>query len=341
VSPANRYLPTYRAAELHLTCQMARRGESMAFVGVAGIGKSNLFKILQDGREFKTQYLGDAVDRVHFAAVDATTWQQTPLHLWQLMAEALQLSTGTLGTPPADTVVPLSEEERIRRRLQSHIDWICQQLGHQLVFVLDDFDAGFKAGPLTMLEQLYSLRSAGNRGQLAYLTFTKRLPHVLGRHYGLGDSSKFYDLLRRNIYALGPYTPEDTRQMLRHLNHQAGSPLGREALGQIEFLAGGHGGLTKAIFDTWLREPPASTAYHDHFAAKGDVRAECRRLLRGLHSQEQAAALRLAQGRGTTADAPLLDHLARRGLLLDTQSGRWFSALFSTYLRTTKEEPSP
>src|SRR6185295_4765003 len=114
-------------------------------------------------------------------------WQRTPLGLWKIMLDALDQATQELTSPlpPVDKVIPISEEERVLNTLRSRLQWICQELEHQVMFVLDDFDAVFEIGPLSMLEWLSGLRSEGNREALSYLVFTKRLPHVLGQSHNL------------------------------------------------------------------------------------------------------------------------------------------------------------
>ncbi len=326
-----RYLPTYRQDELALITSYARRGESLCLVGVAGIGKSNIVRILRSDNDFKTRYLGNDVARIRFAAVDINRWQRTPVHLWRLMLEAAQAATTDLPPPPASAIVPMSEEERICQRLQNHIDWVCQSQQRQLVFVLDDCDLMLSSGPLSMIDNLNTFRDAGNPGKLSYLLFTKRLPHVLGRPLELG-ASKFYDLIKRSIFALGLYSFADARQMMRYLNAQAESPLRREELAHIEHLGGGHSGLLRTIFDTWLRSTPDRQDMIGFFARQTDIQAECHRILRGLHEQEREVAVRFSRGRLGADDAPLLEHLVRRSLILERNPPIWFSPLMAPVL---------
>lgn len=335
-----RYLPTYRENELSHICDYARRGESLCLVGVAGVGKSNIVRILRSDNERKALYLAGDVARVRFAAVDINRWQRTPVHLWQLMLEAVQAATADLAQPPASTIVPMSEEERVSQRLQNHIDWICQTQQRQIMLILDDSDPLLSSGPLSAINNLNALRDAGNPGKLSYLLFSKRLPQVLGRAIELG-SSKFYDLIKRNVFALGLYSLDDAQQMARFLNAQARSPLRREELAQVVDLTGGHGGLLRTIFETWLKAPPNHQDFVGYFARHLDVQAECRRILRCLHPAEQQSALLLAKGMATPEDAPVLDHLMRRGLLASSNPPRWFSPLMAEFLRAeplTKEK---
>jgi hypothetical protein len=328
-----RYTLSYRQAEIALVCRLAQRGESLCFVGVAGTGKSNLVQILRDRPEYRAPHLGEESERILFPVVDATVWQGSALHLWQLMLENLQQVTSRLARPVnGEKIIALSDEERLRRRLKNDIDWLCQTMGYRIMFILDDFDSVLREATLDVLEQLAYLRSAGNKEKLCYLVYTKRLPHVLGRSKNLAINSKFYDLVRYNIYALGMYTPGDTQQMLAHLNDMVAAPLSSEALDQIEWLSGRHPRLIKVIFEVWQRETPTHNDLVAFFASKPDVRDECMRIVQGLHEQEQLVAARLAQGRHQAEDEATLDHLRRRGLLVDTPPG-WFSPLLQEYLR--------
>ena len=245
----SRYQATYRQEEIELIIRFALRGKSLGFVGLAGIGKSNIVNFLREIDEHSAP-TGWDMARFHFPIVDATYWQQNP-------TQSVENHVGCAGpghsgayaaASPGDKVIPISEEERVLNTLRSRLQWICQELEHQVMFVLDDFDAVFEFGPLSMLERLSGLRSEGNREALSYLIFTKRLPHMLGQSHNLEHESKFYDLFRHHIYALEPYAPEDAFHMLKHLNEVAGNPLRERDLAQIRQLAGGHPSVAENCF---------------------------------------------------------------------------------------------
>jgi hypothetical protein len=190
-----------------------------------------------------------------------------------------------------------------------------------------------------MLEQLSTLRNAGNRNRLSYLLFTKKLPAVLGRAHPLQNNSKFYDLFKDHIYALEPYNREDAQQMLIFLNENAGKPLRTTDLILIrERLSGGHAGLAKIIFDSWRRTEPDPEDVVGSFAEKPEVRNECQRIYQGLHPDEQKVAQQLVRNQQTAADQDVIDHLIRRGLVVNQTADQWFSPLFVAFLRSHAEE---
>ena len=336
VSP--RYTADYRKDELALICQYAWRGESLCFVGVAGTGKSNIVRILRYSDEMKSQYLRGNVAGVLFPVVDATTWDQTPRGLLGLLVNALDGVTAHLPPVPEPKVTALDDVERTMRKLQTELRWLCEHHDLRIMFILDDCDDVLRLGPLHMLERLNTLRSAHCREHLSYLLFTKKLPHVLGRAHHLEEKSKTYDLFKLNVFALRLYKPDDTRQMLKHLNELAGHPLGRDALARVGWLSGGHARLTKVLFEEWVQYPPDTGDLVSYFSFLPTVMRECARLFHGLHAQEQVVARRLARGRILNADQLTIDHLIRRGLVTIGPDGKgtWFSPLCENYLRTEK-----
>ncbi len=330
-----RYQAKYREYEIGQIIRLARRGESLGFIGVAGVGKSNIVNFLRD-IQHNVPHFEQKVVRIYFPVVDATQWQGTPISLWTIILEALNQATKALSPPVEDSqAIPISEEERILNRLQKRLNWLCQEAGYQVMFILDDFDVVIETGPLAMLERLNVLRSEGNRELLSYLVFTKRLPHILGRGYHIEHKSKFYDLFRHNIYALAPYTQNDAMRMLKHLNEVAGNPLPDDHLEQICQLAGGHARLLKIVFNVWVEEG-VSGIKAKYFADKPDIRQECQRILLNLHQHEQQVALQSTQGQYTAEDQPVIDHLLRRGLLLKSDPITWFSPLMTRFLATYK-----
>lgn len=330
-----RYAATYRQQEINRICHSARIGESLCLIGVAGTGKSNITNFLHsDPYSYKPQYLGRDAGSIHFPVIDGNTWNQTPEGLWTQMLDALADTTAHLNTPPPDPkIVQLYADQSIFSKLKAQVRSLCQQHGQRLMFILDDFDTVIHTGPLDMLEQFSALRNDGNRDLLSFLVFTKRLPSILERVHGKGESSKFYDLFSNNIFALGLYNADDVHQMLQYLNESAGRPLRSQEMVQIKTLCGGHARLLKLVFDLWRTTPPDSANTVAYFGEKPDIRNECRRILQGLHEQEQDVALRIAQGTNSPEDNAVIDHLIRRGLLENTGRWVWFSPLFEQYLR--------
>lgn len=333
-----RYLPSYRENALHHICTCAREGNSLNFVGVAGSGKSNITDLLRyDLHNYKPRYLNNHVETVHFPRVDIPEWDGTPAELWEMMLEDLIEVTKHLEQPqnPDTKVLSLqNRDERALARLRTRVKWVCQDLRHTVMFMLDDIDRILMSGPVDMLETLYNLRARGNKGYLSYLLFTKKMPHVLGREFELDGKVKFYDLITSNIYVLGLYNDIDARQMLLYLNAQSLTPLTRDELLLIQSLGGGHSGIIKAVYTSWQRLRPSSPIdVRDFYSNSPDILRECSRVFENLHGHEQEVALRVAKNKDTPDDKVMIQFLCARGLITGDNPYRWFSKLFEIFLQ--------
>lgn len=339
--PSNppRYRPDYRAVEMQLLARLILAGDSLCFVGVAGVGKSNLIGFLRQCPDYTQAYFGAEIERILFPYVDVNLWDQTPEGLWRLMLDAL--AAETVALPPArdGSVIPFSPEDRAFTRVRNRLHGICQGHQRRVVIVMDDFDRALEVGPLRMLEQLSGLRADGNKGLLSYLVFTKRLPHILGCAHGLTKGSKFYDLFKHNLYALEPCVPTDARQIVEHLNLTSTKRVGSQDLARICALGGGHAGLLKNIFRVCVEYGlPSGNDAASRLVGYLDVRMECRRILECMHEQEQQVALLVAKGQYTSTHMDTVDHLIRRGILVTPRPPQWFSPVMAKYLSDVAPE---
>ena len=110
-------------------------------------------------------------------------------------------------------------------------------------------------------------------------------------------------------------------------------------LARICALAGGHAGLLKNIFRVCVEQGlPSGNDTPDRLVGYQDVCVECRRIVDGLHEQEQEVALLVAKGQYTSAHADTVAHLIKRGILLEAEPLQWFSPVLASYLRDGTSE---
>lgn len=336
-----RYPPDYRQAELKLIYGLILERKSIAMVGLAGVGKSNLVRYLRDGLQAE-RYLGSAAGRIVFVEVNAVRWDGKPVTLWQLMGGSLLRATEHIAAPvDPNSILHLSEEQHYFDWLKAQLRLVCLKHGYQVVFILDNFDPVLSQGPLAMIDSLSDVRAsgdAGSVGSVSYIMFTQRLPHLLISKYHQGQESSFCKLIRPHTYALRPYTEKDARQMAEYLNRKRPHPLHHRQIATVLALAGGHAGLISAIFDDWPLNGDLQPDPISYFAEQVDVQAECRRILQSLHSWEQETAVALAQGLTPAPRWDFVELLATRGVLIDTKPIKWFSPLWQRFLQS---QPRP
>ncbi len=330
----NRFPPHFRADEIALITDFARRGLSSAFVGIAGIGKSNLLNCLRTQHRSLPAPTGEPLD-LHYVVVIGNEWDGTPGGFWRLLRAEVEQTVGI-----SSNVIPWGSEqaERHSQMLRGLLRDFSRQPDRRLVIVLDDVDKLLQRGPLDLLEQLRTLRDE-NRDILSYLLFSKRLPHRLGQGMNLRTDSKFYELFMNRIYALRPYNREDARAMLTYLNAQVAVPLTSSTLSSIVYLAGGHAMLLKLIHEIYLAEAPTGDVVVA-LARHSDIHDACRRILQSLHYHEQMVLHRLARHQPHDAtDAPALTLLRTRGLLIGPRD-EIFTPVFGQYLANLPALPA-
>lgn len=327
MTTTERFTADFRADELALITDLARRGLSLAFVGVAGIGKSNLLSALRLRHAALPSPAGPLSLRL--VVLDGNNWDGSPAGFWRLARQETEQSLGVSAN-----FLPLATDPSDRNNLivRNLVGNACRQPHLRLLFVLDDADRLLQNGPLDLLGQLRSLRDE-NRDVFSYLLFTKRLPHRLGAGLNLRTDSKFYELFSSRIYALCPYQQTEARQMLHYLNDASDRPLRAPALATILFLSGGHAMLLKHLHELWLEQPPSEEGVLATVVRHPDIADVCGRVVRSLHAHEQDVLKKLTRGQPLApADAPAMTMLQKRGLLVGARN-QCFSPVLERFVR--------
>jgi hypothetical protein len=326
--PFPRFSPDYRRDELALITDYARRGLSCAFIGIAGIGKSNLLNCLAQRYRTITALDGTSLS-LQTVVLDCNDWNGEAADFWRL----LRRETEKVLSPT--NVIPLSGDPVVRDNIviRQLVATFCSQPNQRLIIVLDDADKLFTRGPLELLEQLRTLRDE-NRDALSFLLFVKQLPHRLGRAIHLTHESKFYQLFDSHLFTLRPYNQADAWHMLCFLNAQAAQPLTSATLRTIYHLTDGHATLLKLVHERYLTQPPSAQNPIGDLLAHPPIRQACERILRSLHRHEQQVLWMLTHDQKPgMADTPALILLRHRGLLVEPND-RIFSLLFENYLKS-------
>ena len=319
-----RYPPTYRSAEVQLIARFARGGKSCAFMGVAGVGKSNLLEFLRHHYRPPDPNAPDIL----YVSIDCNDWDGTEEGFWRLMLTEIwhDLDLGNNGFRHVLTADdPHLEVRELVKRQCCHQD-------QRLVFVLDDCDRLLAQGPLELLEALDTLRDY-HRDRLGYLLFVKRLPHLLGKKLHLRESSDFYKLFGARIYTLKPYAIADALHTLRYLDERDGARCSVAEHRVIHHICGGHARLLASVHETYdsVREMTTEERLK-RLASEPAIRLACEAIIRSLHDHERDALIRFVRrSPEKEGDEHALNLLHKRGLLVG-RPAQLFSPLLRTYL---------
>lgn len=319
-----RYPPTYRQEIVQQVFRVTQEGRSMCLVGLAGVGKSNLLTFLEQP-QVQVLYSELIDKRTRIVRVPCEKDTDSPESVYRSLLSALARSL--------DLPHPESRRTGEFDALRSALDLHCKRQNQRIVFILDEFEQLIRAQSSTLFEALRVLRDDHRTtGNLAYVLVMHRMPQVIVGRQPFAKS-RLFEIVRNDIYALGPYTKEDAYAMIDALCTRRRVTLSDLEKDRLYKLSGGHSGLLKSIF----------MAMHPHFSnfsvlkilrlaeTDPEVAAACKHIWEHLHTEEQFALSRLV--RGASLDLSMVEFLQRRGLVRPGSRGELFSEVFQKFVK--------
>lgn len=315
----------YRAAQVGQVMRALYRLRSIAIVGLAGMGKSNVARFIVSHPQVPTSYLRARADALTFLHVDCAGLARSDEAglLYELIGQASRA-----GITPAGHRSPLAADD-LRAAWRDCILGLDPARGLAVIFDYFDEIAGHPdRGFYNYLAHLRNLRPQAN---LAYVFVTRRLPRQLSELQELLDDPCF----------IGPLNGSDALASIGRDEARLDvvfTPAERDAL---RACTGGHPGLLKnacelaASRQVDLGLPQAEVT--PQLLASTKVRSLCAELWADLTPEEQALLGRIADG-ATPAFVP--PDLERYGILAGAAGGagqprrlRIFSPLFEQWVR--------
>jgi DNA-binding winged helix-turn-helix (wHTH) protein len=321
------FSPDYREAEVRAIMAAVYRLRSVAVVGPAGMGKSNLVRFLAAHPQVHQAHLRDRVDQYAFVHIDcAGLLESAELDL--LDAIAAQLQRG--GLAPAS--VPFPDEPRAARRaLQNQVLAVPPE--RNLALLLDNFDEVAQKMGRSSFNYLCSLRNARPLRNMVYL-FVSRRP--LGPLYELQE-------LFDDPVVVGPLGGRDARAMLEREAVRLGCTLTSTAMDRLIACTGGHPGFLKNASEL-LAGGRLDTRLSDDEWAREMLQAEKIRLLgeelwADLTPAEQSLLLQF-EAQPVSEGTPAAAWLLRCGILRENGGPpRIFCPLFVALVRSKAATP--
>jgi hypothetical protein len=226
-------------------------------------------------------------------------------------------------------VIESRDSLRAVRLLEFAIKKICQIKENKICFLFDEFDEAYKNFPKVIFELLRGIRDA-NKPYLCFALFLRTLPEKLRTS---NDIESFYELFSRNLIGIGPYSKEDTLDIIRNLLERFKHDLDLKHHNDVARLSGGHPGLVLALLRILIDNPSASYKLKniEWFANLEAIDEECRKIWRSLLDDERAGLLAVARG---SFDLPRATKkiIYEKGLL-DSKTNAFFSPLFELYVK--------
>ncbi len=325
-----------------------RSAESFCVVGGAGMGKTRLLDYLMKEKVQK-HYLGEQSSRFLLIRVDLNRLfvQNEAWAFYELMLSSIVDALGrrendSIKSELVDLIAKVfqSRDSLLALRFfEMAINRLCQGLDLKLCIMLDEFDEAYKSFSHEMFSQLRAVRDT-NKNRISYVVFLRTLPERL-RPTG-NDNESFYELLSRTMLGIGPYTIEDTLQILQQLEARRNYSLTPARREQLAKASGGHIGLLQAFLSILIENSRATHEIDTEgesgikwFSQQPASVEECRKMWEGLDQDERSSLLGFAAGDQTQKSTPAEKLLFAKGLLQTSGNvTSFFSPVFGQYVRT-------
>lgn len=347
--PKPRHPLDYRMALTASLLTGLSRGECCALVGVGSSGKSRF--MLHLTRPETVQYhLGDDAFAHFFVMVDCNAWlERSPWAAYESIAYSLVSALQGVENPIIQNVRPrlenaydaiVRERDIAFRYLTGAFDELMRGTRLKFTLCFDEFDYVMAEFDAQLFRNLRALRNRF-KYQLTYLVTTRYpLPHQRPPDRR-AEVEEFYELFVDNSFAIGPYDLKDAESMIKELEARLNFPLRRETRDMLIDICGGHPGLMRSAFnllETLKEQPTLPKRMGELLINEQMTWKECQRIWESLIAAERAALKRLASGRSTAQDEPILAQLKAKGLVVEKQGQglRVFSLIVQEF---AKQQP--
>lgn len=320
--------------------------ESFYVVGGASMGKTRLLDFLMKA-DVQKHYLGERAGSTWLVRVDMNrlSVKNEPWAFYELLLSSIVLEVSKHQDKNSIRPELVDLDARViqgrdlllaLRFFEMAVNRLCQGFDLRLCFLLDEFDDAYRNLPRETFAQLRAVRDA-NKSSVSYAVFLRNLPERLRP---ARDNESFYELLSRSMIGLGPYSREDTLQILHDLEARRDHALTPAQREQLYEASGGHIGLIQAFLSTLIEEPESAQrigapGWMEWFGAQPASVDECRKICEGLDPDEVEALRTFAVDRAAARSDPASRLLSAKGLLQwNGGQAAFFSPVFAQYIRT-------
>ncbi len=328
--------------------RLIKAGESAAVVGLAGVGKSEFCKYLQQ-IEIGEIYSGQAEILPLIMAVDSNNLRS--IREWDFFEYLIYCLYNHCQKVALPEQITLQVEQiheklwnqrdatRAQRYFEQVVNLLCQTNKLKLVFLFDQFDILFEELPARLFINLRATRDK-SEGRLVYVPFLRK---SLGKlRSDVSKVEPFIELFQNNTFGLPPYDLQATEDMLFYLSESQQTRWLEKYTNKVFNLSGGHAGVIKAIF---MKISPKlevgnSLILNESIFSGSGVVDECQKIWNYLSKDEKSFVQNFIQTDQpeqilTQISTTILKKIEQKGMItyLDNQRPHLFSKLFAHFVQ--------
>lgn len=253
------YPPKTRFAEIKKLIEILKAGRSAQIVGLPGVGKSNVLRLLPYNREVRELHLREDESKFHFIYMDFSEVRARPFfEIIKFIFISLSYSLGERRLEGEQKIVndflreslEFNDDLILFQGLKKSIDFLAKEKGLYLVFLFDRFEDYIPTIDEKFFLNLKILRNRIKYNFLAVFAVTRPIEDVLE----VALFGEFYEFIVGNTVFLPLKDETGLSFRLSYIEKITGKEAGLKIKQEIDRLTGGHGKLAKLAYEACLAE---------------------------------------------------------------------------------------
>lgn len=312
-----------REAEIGQIIGFIKEGNSCQMIGLPGVGRSNLFKLLVYNRSVRLKHFGQNQKWFHFVLIDFSEIRKKPIgdavkFLFLSLTDSLRerkIKEFEAVNKIFKESLNSNDELVLFQGLKRVIDYLTIEKELTIVFLFDRFE---EYVPMLTSEFFSHLRVLRDRAKYRF-SVVFSLTHPLEQLLEPNLLSDFYSFLAGHTVFLALKDAPSLEFRLSYLEKSTGKKLAENVKLEILKLTAGHGKMTRIcaeeILATSNKQLATSLSLLKFFSENKAVRSVCYEIWNALSPQEQTTLKNLVLQKET--DEKIISFLENIGLVKD------------------------
>lgn len=281
-----------RELELHTLAPFIGKGLSSQIVGLPGVGKSNILRLLAYNRDVRAKHFGEYEKFMHFVYIDASEVKNRPLFdITKFLLLSLAFSLGERRMIDESKRVneflkegiKMQDELILFQSLKQALDYLSIEKKLTVHLLFDKFDTLLPTIDSQFFTNLKVLRNHAKYRFGSVFSLTRPLEEVSEP----GLLADFHDIVAGNNVYVSLFDPVGMDFRLSYIEKSAHKKIKPGTREEILKLTGGHAKLTKLSFEALISEEKEIENMQEFLLKRSPVDGALVEIWNGLLPSEQ------------------------------------------------------
>lgn len=291
------YPEATRENEVDAVLSYMKKGSSCQVVGLPGVGRSNLLRLLAYNNKARVKHLGDNYKWYHFVYMDLSEVKGRNLFdvtKFILISLSYSLSERKMEEEQKKVndflkeALPFTDELILFQALKKAIDYLSLEQELTVILLFDRFDTQFNQLTPEFFTNLHVLRNRAKYRFSCVFSLERPLEELIEP----AIFSEFYEFIAGNTVYLTPSDSKANEFRFAYLERASGKTTNPKVKDEILILTGGHGKLSRIALETILAEEKIPQDLSLFLLSKSAIKSSLFEIWNALSPQEQKDVLK-------------------------------------------------